>query len=135
MDSEFRQLDSREMELLQKLCEAEFSGRDELRAQLDSVTAKQTMEDGTLTLRCDSGPPSPNKGGLAVEGWCKDSDGTRMSVLLHVDRLGFMRMLEILKYDGTPIINPPSARDLVLGFPGKTFRKSPMGTWQEEPPT
>ena len=28
-----------------------------------------------------------------------------------------MRMLEIIKYDGSPILNPPSARDLVLLMP------------------
>jgi hypothetical protein len=134
MDSEFRQLDGREMGLLQRLCVEEFPGCDELRAQLASVTAKRIIEDGTLELRCDSGPPSPHKG-LVVEGWCEDADGMKISVMLHVDRQGFMWMLEILKYDGTQIINQPSSCNLVVGFPGKRFGKSPLGTWQEESST
>src|SRR5206468_856533 len=86
MDSEFRQLDARERGLLEKLLEADFSGRDELRTQLDSLTAKQIEEDGTLSLRCGSGRPSPRKYKLPFEGICKDA--------------------------GSPIINPPTARDM-----------------------
>ena len=112
------------MGLSEKLCEAEFPRRDELRAQLASVTAKQIIEDGTLALRCDSGPASRKKR-LALEGCCRDSDGIFMSVLLHVHRQRFMHVLEILKYDGTPIVNPLLARDLVFGLPGKMFRRSP----------
>ena len=53
MDSTFRPLESREREVLEKLLEPEFPGRDELRHQLNSVTAKQVFEDGTLDLQCD----------------------------------------------------------------------------------
>jgi hypothetical protein len=49
-----------------------------------------------------------------VEGSCTDADGKEIAVLLHVDRHGFMNMLEILKYDPAPIINPPTARNLVV---------------------
>ena len=112
MDSGFRQLDARERGLLEKLLEAEFPGRDELRAQLASLTAKQIEEDGTLSLRCDSGPPSRSKS--PIEGTCKDADGKAIDILLHRNKRGFMYMLEIIKPDGSPIINPPCARDLVL---------------------
>jgi hypothetical protein len=117
MDSGFRQLDARERGLLEKLLEAEFPGRDELRTQLDSLTAKQIEEDGTLSLRCDSGSPSPGKYAVAMEGMCKDADGGDMSVMLHLNHQGFMSMLEIIKYGPSPIISPPSARDLVLLLP------------------
>ena len=46
----FRPLTTYERELLEKLLEPEFPGRDELRQQLNSVTAKQLHEDGTLDL-------------------------------------------------------------------------------------
>jgi hypothetical protein len=117
MDSGFRQLDARERGLLEKLLEAEFPGRDELRTQLDSLTAKRIEEDGTLSLRCDSGSPSPGKYAVAMEGMCKDADGGDMSVMLHLNHQGFMSMLEIIKYGPSPIISPPSARDLVLLLP------------------
>jgi hypothetical protein len=117
MEPEFRQLSDRERGLLEKLLEASFPGRDELRTQLSSLTAKQLHEDGTLKLRCDSGVPSPRKGGLAWEGMWKDADGGDGTVMLHVDLNGFMHMLEIIKYDFTPIINPPSAGDLLFLLP------------------
>jgi hypothetical protein len=116
MDSEFRPLDTPERELLEKLLEVEFPGRDELRVQLGSVTAKQIHEDGTLKLRCHSGCPAPCFS-LVAEGEYTDADGGMMTVMLHVDRRGFMWLLEIIRYDGSPIIRPPSARDLTLLFP------------------
>jgi uncharacterized protein DUF6984 len=124
MDSGFRQLDDRERGLLEKLLEAEFPGRDELLAQLGSVTAKQVEQDGTLSLRCDSGPPSPSKHLPVAEAWGKDADGGDMSVMLHIDGHGFMSMLEIVKYGDSPIINPPSACDLVLLLREDRGRKS-----------
>jgi hypothetical protein len=118
MESEFRKLNERERELLEKLLDAEFPGRDEWRTQLDSMTGRQVIEDGTLILRCDAALPLPTKyKKLGVEGMCKDADGGDIAVLLHADDNGFLRMLEILKYDGSPVINPPSARDLVLLLP------------------
>jgi hypothetical protein len=125
MESEFRKLNERERELLEKLLDAEFPGRDEWRTQLDSMTGKQIIEDGTLILRCDAGLPLPTKYKLGIEGMCKDADGGDIGVLLHADRNGFLRMLEILKYDGSPVINPPSARDLVLLLPEN--RGQPLG--------
>ena len=122
MDSGFRQLDTRERGLLEKLLEAEFPGRDELRSQLGSVTAKQVLENGTLSLRCDSGLPSPSEYGRVIEGWCKDADGETIAVLLFT-KDGFMNMLEIVKDGDSPIINPPFARDLVLLLPEDPGRK------------
>jgi hypothetical protein len=112
MDPEFRPLRDRERGLLEKLLEADFPGRDELRAQMSSLTGKQIEEDGTLSLRCASGPPAPTKYAVAMEGVCTDADGGMIAVMLHVDKDGFMHMLEIIKYDGSAIINPPSAGDL-----------------------
>lgn len=123
MDYKFRQLDSRERGPLDALLESEFLGRDELRAQLSSVTAKQIGEDGTLSLRCDSGPPSPSYWRVVMEGWYKDADGMTIAVMLHLNQDGFMGMLEIFKDDGSPIINPPSAHDLVLLLPEDGGRK------------
>jgi hypothetical protein len=109
MESEFRVLDSRERALIERLLEVDFQGRDELRAQIGSVTAKQIEKDGTLELRCASGPPAPTKYAVAMEGVYTDADGGMVAIILHVDKGGFMRMLEILRYDGSPIIKPPSA--------------------------
>jgi hypothetical protein len=112
MDQAFRPLDDRERGLLEKLLEADFPGRDELRAQMSSLTGKQIEDDGTLSLRCASGPSAPTKYALAMEGECTDADGAKIAVMLHVDKAGLMTMLEIIRYDGSPIINPPSADNL-----------------------
>ena len=115
MDIAFRQLSVREKELIEKLLEHEFPGRDELLSQLPFVTAKIiNEEDGTLKLQCSSGSPAPRKNTLAVEGACPDADGEMISVLLHVDKSGFMHMLEIIKYAPSPIIKPPAASDLLV---------------------
>src|SRR5580700_163999 len=84
MDSTFRPLKTHERELLERLLEPKFPGRDELRHQLKSVSAKQIFEDGTLVLQCDASPPAPVKCRVATEGECVDADGGRICVLLHV---------------------------------------------------
>ena len=117
MDSVFRPLNAREREILERLLELDFQGRDELRSQLSSVTAKQVHEDGTLLLRCSSGLPAPTKYAVAMEATCADVDGMSIGVLLHVNRDGFMNMLEIIKYNSTSIIKSPTADDLVLTEP------------------
>jgi hypothetical protein len=116
MDSTFRPLKTHERELLERLLEPKFPGRDELRHQLKSVSAKQIFEDGTLVLQCDASPPAPVKCRVATEGECVDADGGRICVLLHVVN-GVMNELEIFKWGSSSIISPPSARDLVLFTP------------------
>ena len=115
MEPEYRELDDREREILEALLEAEFPGGQEWREQLASMPVKQIIEDGTLSLRCDSGPPLPTKYlKLGTEGVCKDGDGGMIAILLHADKNGFLSMLEILKYDGTPILKPPSAAEMEI---------------------
>jgi hypothetical protein len=113
MDSGFRELDPRERSLLEKLLEPEFPGRNELRAQLGSLTAKPAGADGTLILR-GSGPSATTQWRLVSEAMCRDADGGPISVLLHVDKQGLLHMLEIIKHDGSPIVRPPMAQDLVV---------------------
>lgn len=50
------------------------------------------------------------------EGVCKDADGADIAVLLHMGKDGFLSMLEIIKYDGSQIIKPPSAENLAITF-------------------
>ncbi len=115
MESGWRKLDDREREVLEKLLAAEFPGGQEWREQLATMTAKQIIEDGTLSLRCASGSPLPtNYRKLPTEGVCKDADGGEIAILLHADKSGFLSRLEILKYDGTPIIKPPSVAEMEI---------------------
>jgi hypothetical protein len=114
MDSTFRPLKPEERALIDRLLEPRFQGRDELRLQLLSVSAKLIIADGTLSLECGSGRPASTKYRVAMEAICTDADGVDICVMLHVNKEGFMHMLEIIKYDGSPIINPPTASSLVL---------------------
>jgi hypothetical protein len=123
LDSDFRQLDVRERNLLEKLLEGAIEGRDELRAQMSSLTAKQILEDGTLNLRCEAGPPSPGKYAPVAEGWCKDADGMTISVLLHLGKNGYMDMLEIMRFDGGNIVIPPSAENMFVLLPESGGKK------------
>lgn len=124
MDSEFRELNTRERELLEKLLNAATHGRDELRTQLNYVTAKQVENDGTLRLQCSGGIGAPGKYAPVAEGVCKDADGADIAVILHLGKGGFMSILEIIRYDGSRIINPPSAQNLVLLMPESPGHKS-----------
>src|SRR2546427_2775031 len=117
MDSEFRELTTRERGLLEKLLIAARHGRDELRTQMEHIKAKEIIDDGTLDLQCNGGIPAPSKYGPVADGIIKDADGADIGVMLHLDKGGFMSMLEIIKYDGSRIIKPPSAQDLMLLWP------------------
>lgn len=113
MDSGFRELSIRERHLLEKLLDAAARGRDDLRTQLDHIRAEQIEIDGTLRLQCLGGVPSEYYTPVA-EGVCKDADGSDIAVILHLGKSGFMSMLEVIKYDGSQITNPPSAENLVI---------------------
>lgn len=104
------------MELLEKLLDHEFPGRDELRGQLGSVSAKQVCKDGTLSLQVSSGQPAVVKHRVPTEGSCPDSDGVMIHVLLHVVS-GMMDELEMFKEDGSDVLRPPTAAALVLAAP------------------
>jgi hypothetical protein len=98
---------------VEKLLSAAPHSRDELRTQLNHIRAEQIEVDGTLRLQCLGGVPSRYYTPVA-EGVCKDADGADIAVILHLEKGGFMSMLEIIKYDGSQIINPPSAENLAL---------------------
>lgn len=124
MDSEFRELNTREKDLLERLLGAATHGRDELRTQLNHVKAQQIQEDGTLRLQCNGGTGAPGKSAPVAEATYKDADGADVAVILHLGKGGFMSMLEIIRYDGSRIINPPSAQNLVLLMPESPGQKS-----------
>jgi len=118
MDSEFRKLSDHELGLPRKLLEPNFPGRDELVAQLPFVEGKQIIDDGTLSLRCSGGPPCPSRLALVTEAQYTDEDGIPICVMLHQKSPGYMCMLEIVKLDGSAIINAPSTERLENLPPG-----------------
>ena len=117
MDSEhtqdFRPLDERERKLLERLLDHhEFEGRDQLRRQLDSATARLIGEYndnyGSIQLRVASPIRATVRYRVPVEAEYPDIDGIPVWVLLHVDADGFLSELEICRADGRPLQSPPT---------------------------
>ena len=117
MESDFRPLTENERQLLERMLEDVFPGRDELRRQLGSVTAKRINENGSLDLKVCSGPVAQVPRRVPTEAWYPDTDGMMIRLLLHVVE-GKMYGLEIYKDDGSKIIRSPTASSLTLPPPG-----------------
>jgi hypothetical protein len=108
----FRTLQGTERRLLEALLEHHpFDGRDQLREQLESTTARLIPEHhdnyGSVELHVSNGPPSKGRYRVPVEGQYLDDDGIPVWLLLHINREGFMCELEIVRADGKPLISTP----------------------------
>lgn len=117
MEPGFRPLTENEKKLLERMLDDAFPGRDELRRQLDSATAKRVNENGSLDLKVGSGPVAKVLRRVPTEAWCPDTDGMMIRLLLHVVE-GKLFGLEIYKDDGSRIMRPPTASSLTLPPPG-----------------
>jgi hypothetical protein len=131
MDSEYRKLDQREQDLIRKLLENEFDGRDAFLTQIDSVLGKETIPGEFIHLRCTAGDPGPKGPSLIAEGECHDADGALLGVLLHCDKDGFLGVLETIRYDGNPIQRQPQASDVNIVstpryWPGRLRDEGPI---------
>jgi hypothetical protein len=108
----FRPLKDSERRLLQCLLDHHaFQGRDELRIQLDSTTCRLIVEHndnyGSIELRVANPTPASVSRLVPVEGEYRDDDGMVVWVILHINRAGVMRQLEICRADGRPLISSP----------------------------
>ena len=113
----FRPLEDRERKLLERLLEHHaFEGRDELRAQLNSATARLIVEYhdnyGSIELRVAEPVKATARYRVPVEAEYFDDDGVPVWVLLHVNREGVMCELEICRADGRPLLSPPTPEQL-----------------------
>jgi hypothetical protein len=111
MESGYRNLDQREREILLKLLERDFKGRDALLTQIDWTLAEDRIPGEFVSLHCTGGQLGPKGAYPVSEASCHDMDGTPMSVLLHV-KDGFLSVLETLRYGDGPIQRLPQASDL-----------------------
>ena len=113
----FRPLQDSERKLLETLLDHhQFVGRDQLREQLESTTARLILvhQDnyGSIELHVSKGPPSNGRYRVPVEGQYLDNDGIPVWLLLHINREGFMCELEIVRADGEPLISTPRPEGL-----------------------
>jgi hypothetical protein len=107
----FRPLNADEMELLKKLLDHDFPGRDVLRRQLSSVTGRQVDENGSIELKTAENERAEVQSASPTEGTCADIDGVPIAVMLHVKE-GKLHLLEIFKEDGSEIQRAPKAETL-----------------------
>jgi hypothetical protein len=113
----FRQLKPHEAALIRSLLSATFSGRDELRTQIEDAKVREVDEDGSLEFRVGGGPKAPVVRRIPVEAEADDADGGNVHVLLHVVQ-GRIDELEFYKEDGSRVLTKPQPEELrvmVLG--------------------
>jgi hypothetical protein len=102
-----RELTLNERQLLEKLLEPDFPGRDELRSQVANSKVRTLHEDGTLEFVEVGGPTASVVQRVPVEATYDDRDGIAILVLLHVME-GKLNELEIVKFGDSPIVWPPT---------------------------
>ena len=95
-----------EADLIDKLLDNDFGGRDELRMQWRSALVRTVSPSGSFAIRPSAGePPSPAKFGVPVEGESPDEEGGGVHALLHI-RDGYLEELEVYRDMPGPIRNP-----------------------------
>lgn len=116
MTNNNRQLTDWEQQVLDKLLETDFPGRKELQAQARHAVASPTGDPdnyGSIYLITDQKNSAPVTSRVPVEAIGYDEDGGAVQIILHVAE-GYLHELEVFKYDGTPIKQPPSPESLVV---------------------
>jgi hypothetical protein len=116
-----RTLKPNERQIIERLLQDPFPGRDELRAQIFKSRVEPIDEYGdeygSLKFEVEDGPKAKVTQRVPVDARANDSDGVPIEFLLHVVD-GLVRELEIYKADGSPIMRHPVASDLqVFTYP------------------
>ena len=106
MELDWQPLKGHEKLILERLFECEFQGRNELRQQLEFVTARSIDENGSLALKVSSPILAKTKCRVPVEAEYLDVDGVPIWILLHVVD-GLLNELEILRADSAKMQNFP----------------------------
>ena len=113
----FREPSSSEREIINRLREARFPGRDELAKQLGNCLVRIIDEDGSLEFDIRADVKAPVSHRIPVEAMAQDVDGVMIHVLLHVVG-GKAKELEVYKDDSScPIKMPPASEFQLLVLP------------------
>jgi hypothetical protein len=113
MQSEYRLLNEYERQVLLRLLEVPFHGRDEIRSQIHTSVVRQVDTDGSIAFNVESKTIAPVMRRIPVEAEAKDRDGVPIHFLMHVVD-GKIHELEIYKADGSKITQMPEPSDLEL---------------------
>jgi uncharacterized protein DUF6984 len=112
-EKEFREPTQAEQQLLQRLLEANFPGRDELAPLLLNILVRTVDGDGSLELKSQIDGKAPIVKRIPVEAEAKDDDGVVIHMLLHVVG-GRPIELEFFREDTVPVKRTPPASDFEL---------------------
>ena len=110
-DKTFRDFTAYEQEIVDKLLEKSFPGRDEICEQMKNCLVRTIDEDKSLEFLVKSNVKAKVKKRIPVEAEFEDTDGVLIHILLHVID-GQVNELEIYKEDGSPIIESPDPSKL-----------------------
>ena len=108
MEFQFRPPTREEQQLLRRLLEPDFPGRDALLSMIDQVDVRTLDELGSLELRTHVAGKVPVVKRVPVEAEAEDEDGYLIHALLHVVD-GRLAELEIFKDDGSCVRRMPAA--------------------------
>lgn len=113
----FREMQPRERELIRRLLEPAFPGRDELSQQLETAKVRTLDEDGCLGFLTSPSAKADNvKYAVPTEGEYEDPDGVTVHVLLHM-RSGIARELEFFREDGSRVQTWPDSSSVRVFAP------------------
>ncbi|HZL28440.1 MAG TPA: hypothetical protein VFC39_18095 [Acidobacteriaceae bacterium] len=126
-DLPYRPLTRHEREVLDKLLEPSFPGRDELLAQVKLARARELDDDGCIEFSRVPAARSQAQFSIPTEGEYRDVEGITLHVQLHVVD-GFVKQLELYKEDGSiPTGLPPASELRVFAAHSKE-----AGTWNRD---
>jgi hypothetical protein len=104
----FREMQPKERELISKLLEPVFPGRDELSQQLEMAMVRTVDEDGCLEFLINSITKADQiKYAVPTEAEYEDLDGITVHVLLHM-RGGIAKELEFYREDNARVQTWPN---------------------------
>jgi len=102
----FRDFTTYEQEIIDRILEKAFPGRDEICEQVKKCLVRTIDEDESLEFLVQSNVKAKVKRRIPIEAEFQDADGVLIHLLLHVVD-GKVNELEIYKEDGSPIIESP----------------------------
>jgi len=109
----YQALSKNERAILERLLEADFPGREQIRQQINNSLVTIIDECGSLRFDVTSDIKAPVIKRIPIEAETNDSDGVLIHLLLHVVD-GKVAELEIYKDDSSPITQMPNASALRL---------------------
>lgn len=108
MRGPFREMNAQERELVSRLLEVNFPGRDEIAQQLKVAKVRAADADGCIQFYVEGDMKAPVVQTVPVEAEAEDEDGMDIHALLHVNE-GKIKELEFFKGDSSPIKRMPPA--------------------------